>query len=136
MYYNYKTEGAIRLMDTTFINFTNHPSERWLPEQLAAAKAYGKIVDLPFPDVDPCGDEEYIRRLAGEYNEMIVKHRPAAVLCQGEMTLAFAVAARLVEAGTVVLAACSERVASEIIGGDGQVVKTAEFRFTRFRRYL
>jgi hypothetical protein len=52
------------------------------------------------------------------------------------MTLAFAVVARLVEAGVVVLAACSKRVASEATDNDGKIIKTAEFRFTRFRRYL
>jgi hypothetical protein len=122
-------------MATLFVNFTNHPSTGWSPEQLAAANVYGDIVDIPFPDVDPCGDEEYIQQLADEYLEKIGKQNPAAVLCQGEMTLAFAVAARLAKIGTTVLAACSKRMAIEEINKDGKVVKTAEYKFTRFRRY-
>jgi hypothetical protein len=63
-------------------------------------------------------------------------HKPAAVLCQGEMTLAFAVVAKLVEMKIVVLAACSKRVASEATDNDGRIIKTAEFKFTRLRRYI
>ncbi len=40
-------------MANTFINLTNHPSTKWGADQLAAAKKYGNIVDIPFPAVDP-----------------------------------------------------------------------------------
>ncbi len=35
-------------MDMNFINFTNHPSDKWMPMQRKAAECYGKIVDLAF----------------------------------------------------------------------------------------
>ena len=36
-----------------FINFTNHPSAQWSAEQKAAAQAYGEVIDLAFPAIDP-----------------------------------------------------------------------------------
>ena len=36
-----------------FINLSNHPHFRWLPEQLKAAECYGEVVDLPFPQIPP-----------------------------------------------------------------------------------
>ena len=38
-------------MEKVFVNFTNHPSETWEEKQIEAAHQYGKIVDLPFPNV-------------------------------------------------------------------------------------
>ena len=36
-----------------FINFSNHASTRWGVPQKQAAKKYGEIVDMQFPNVDP-----------------------------------------------------------------------------------
>ena len=120
-----------------FINFTNHPNTNWSPEQISAARQYGEILDIPFPEVDPHGDERYLDNLASQYAERIAAQSPVAVLCQGEMTLAFAVAAILISKyGICVLAACSQRcVKIGAIGADGETVKTVEFRFIRFREY-
>ena len=41
-----------------FVNLSNHPSSNWTPEQISAAG--GNVVDLPFPQVLPDGDEAYI----------------------------------------------------------------------------
>jgi hypothetical protein len=120
-----------------FINFTNHPSKNWSAEQTAAANNFGKILDILFPNVDPNGDEDYIKTLANECVSQIVTHRPSVVLCQGEMTLAFAVASTLTsEFGLTVLAACSERIVTEVTGSNEVTSKCTQFRFTRFRKYL
>ena len=34
-----------------FLNFSNHPSDRWNKAQRQAAERYGEIRDVPFPDV-------------------------------------------------------------------------------------
>lgn len=34
-----------------FINHTNHKSTDWSTEQIAATRAYGAIVDMPFPNI-------------------------------------------------------------------------------------
>ena len=119
-----------------FVNFTNHPSQNWSQEQITAAGAYGEIQDVPFPVVDPNGDENYVETLADEYAAKIAAFKPAAVLCQGEMTLAFAVASMLSADGIAALAACSERVVIEKPRENCSSVKRTEFKFTRFRKYL
>jgi hypothetical protein len=113
-----------------FVNFTNHPSAVWAEAQLKAAALYGEITDIAFPVVNPKRDEAYITALAEDYAAKIYAYRPAAVLCQGEMTLTFAVAGILMHKyGLTVLAACSERSVSK---GN----KAVEFKFVRFREYV
>ena len=119
-----------------FINFTNHPSAKWSTNQLNDAKIYGDIIDIPFPEVNPDGDENYITQLANQYVSEILKCNPVAVLCQGEMTLAFRMANLLISKGIAVLAACSQRTVTEKIGANGETIKNAEFHFVRFRKYL
>jgi hypothetical protein len=118
------------------INFTNHPSSKWSAEQTAVASTYGEILDIPFPDIDPLGSEQYIAKLVETYAKEITGRNPAAVLCQGEMTFAFSVAQKLVNRGTTVLAACSKREATEKTDTEGMATKTAEFKFVRFRKYF
>jgi hypothetical protein len=117
-----------------FINFTNHPSSNWSQAQLADASNYGEILDMPFPAVDPDNDESYILTLADSFVSEIMKHAPKAVLCQGEMTLAFAVTRRLTALGIPIFAATSNRSVHEATV-EGKTVKRSEFRFVRFRKY-
>jgi len=52
------------------VNLTNHPSTRWSAEQMdAATKAYGRVVDLPHPPVDPSADASEVFQLASSYVE-------------------------------------------------------------------
>jgi len=119
-----------------FINFTNHPSKDWTNEQIAAAGEYGAILDIPFPEVDPNGDEDYIENLALNFTKQIIVYKPLAVLCQGEMTLAFAITAILISKfGVTVIAACSKRHSTEIVNANGTIAKRVEFKFTGFRKY-
>lgn len=113
-----------------FVNFTNHPSQFWDAKQLQAAGQYGAITDVAFPAVDASGDEAYIAELAEEYLHKILKLHPAAVLCQGEFTLAYRVITRLKEEGVAVLAACSTRNV-KVEGNKKEVI----FEFERFREY-
>lgn len=80
-------------------------------------------------------DEAGVARLADEAVERILAHRPAAVLCQGEFTLAFAVTERLKAKGVTVLAASSDRVLETEADENGGTRKVTVFRFTRFRAY-
>ena len=123
------------MIDTTFVNFSNPPSARWSKEQLAAAEAYGRVIDEPFPIVPADMDEAGVARLADEAAARILAHRPAAVLCQGEFTLAFAVTERLKAQGVTVLAASSDRVIETERDENGETRKVSVFRFTRFRKY-
>lgn len=117
-------------MSGYFINFTNHPASDWEEGQKREAEKYGEIRDLPFPAVDPRGDENYVTELVEHYVEEILRLQPSAVLCQGEFCLVYQVVKRLQEKEILVLAACSER----IIKIEKQR-KEAVFVFRRFRRY-
>ena len=78
-----------------FINFTNHPSAQWSAEQKAAAQAYGEVIDLAFPAIDPAADEAALDSLASAYAARILHMNPDAVLCQGEFTFVYRVVLRL-----------------------------------------
>lgn len=113
-----------------FVNFSNHPIEKWDEKQKQAAQQFGKLVDIPFPMVDPKGDENYIEQLAEECVEKILAENPSVVLCQGEFCLAFKVVEKLKEKNISVVAACSERHVEEC-GNQKKVT----FVFERFRKY-
>lgn len=118
-----------------FLNLTNHPSALWNARQLDAALAYGEVVDIPFPQVDPEASEDAISKLAKQVVDQVQSLQPDAVLCQGEMTLCFAMVTLLKQNGIPVLAACSKRQTSEAKTESGNTLKTSEFVFCRFRKY-
>ena len=117
-----------------FLNLSNHPSALWGAEQKAAAERFGgSITDLPFPAVDPAGDETYIAALADEYCRKVVEMaagKTVMVHLMGEMTLTLALVRRLQAAGIPCLASTTRRVTVERDG-----VKTSVFKFVKFRKY-
>ena len=118
-----------------FINFTNHPSAVWGRKQLREAEKYGdKIKDIPFPRVSALATEEEITQMAQECVMQIKQCNPAAVLCQGEFTLAYQVISMLLQDGILVVAACSDRVTVEEVDEE-KMIKHAEFQFVKFREF-
>jgi len=118
-----------------FVNFTNHPSDLWGECQREQAEIYGEVVDIPFPQVFPNADEREIINLARLYAEKISKTNPAAVLCQGEYSLCFAVSNLLIDKGIIVLFACSKRQTNEKTTSEGRTQKASQYEFVRFRQY-
>lgn len=118
-----------------FVNFSNHPSSHWSVEQLVAAGAYGSIKDIPFPAVPANASTYDVQLMAKETVEKILADgKPEAVLCQGEASLAFYVTRGLLQRGVSVFVACSDRQVEEIVDpATGETVKTAVFKFVRFR---
>lgn len=117
-----------------FINFSNHPSTKWGTEQLAAAKEYGEVVDMAFPNVNPSASTQQIHELAKSYVDKMLEMQPACVLCQGEFCICFAVISELKKNGIKVVAACSERkVEEKKVGNDTE--KVSYFSFVQFREY-
>ncbi|MDR1653734.1 MAG: CRISPR-associated protein [Prevotellaceae bacterium] len=114
------------------INLSNHPLKHWSLKQIAAAKAqFGEVADLPFPDVNPEGDEQYIMTIVTDYLEKLLTFpKFAAVHIMGEMNFTYAMVNALKRRGINCVASTTERVATENKG-----VKTSEFRFVRFRQY-
>ena len=121
--------------ERVFINCSNHPSVQWGEEQKKAAANYGKIVDYPFPEVDPSWTTEQIYELAEQVCGEMAECHPAIVMCQGEFTLAFAIISRLKAEGIPVVAACSRRSVEEVIQEDGSVQKQSSYHFEGFREY-
>ena len=124
-------------VEKLFINFSNHPSDRWTDEQKSAVD--GKIVDLKFPSIDPnwaSGDiqaeispwMEVIYRLQDEHS---ATEAETTVMVQGEMTFTFALVSALKSSGIRAVAACSDRRTAENRNG----TKTVSFRFVQFREY-
>lgn len=117
------------------VNFSNHPSMSWSAEQKSAAAGFGDVTDVPFPNVPANADTEAVSALADECCAHIYSFGADAVLVQGEMSLAFAVAGRLQRIGMTVLCACSERVCETSVLNDGSTERRSVFRFVRFREY-
>lgn len=118
------------------INLSNHPSINWASEQLNAAKVYGEIVDLPFPEVNPMGDELYIVDLAKNYAQQIKQlllNAPDmmhAVHVMGELTFCFTLISHLKNAGITCVASTSQRMVTQH-GNE----KVTQFKFVQFRKY-
>lgn len=118
-----------------FINFTNHPSEKWSVQQINASVIYGEIRDIPFPNIRSELTEAEVERLGEEYVLMITDLHPTAVLCQGEFTLCFFIICRLQEKGIRVFSACSERAVSEKVTDGGGTERISVFHFVKYREY-
>lgn len=121
------------------LNVSNHPFEKWSPEQKeAAVKNYGPVTDVPFPNVPPGATTGVVEDLARKlYNEHIAPLHdglgdPKAVLVQGEMTLTYALVDMLRVEDIPAVAATTERVVAD--NPDG--TKTSTFKFVQFRPYF
>lgn len=118
-----------------FINLSNHPSSLWSRQQLAAAEAYGEVVDVPFPLISPYASEEEIDALVADYRERIVAYEKPVVMLQGEFVFTYRLVKRLKEEGVLVLASCTDRKTVEKQEADGSTTKTSVFEFVGFRAY-
>ena len=132
-----------------FINFTNHISTAWSPEQIDAASQFGDIIDIPFPAVPPDASEEDIRILAikscreilwtlrdVEENKEKTKSEESnqsenVVHVMGEMTLTYAIVSRLKDKGITCVASTTKREVTTLPDGS----KVSTFKFVRFRQY-
>lgn len=145
-----KTKGeGVTAYRRMFINLTNHPSEKWSPSQMTAAREWGVIVELPFPAVEANASTDEVLALASDYLERVRallryacdRQARAAVLCQGEFSLTHALVygiqsmAAAEQREIAVFAACSERRSEDVLQEDGTVKKLSVFDFVQFREY-
>lgn len=117
-----------------FINLSNHPSSSWTAEQLAAAEAFGELVDMPFPQVAPDATADDIKTLAEAQVEAIMKQaetHTVTVHVMGEMSLIYRIVRMLSERGIRCVCSTSHRVVKD--QGDGR--RLVEFKFNSFRDY-
>jgi len=117
------------------INFSNHPLGEWGSKQFNTAKeCYGKIIDLPFPIINPEADEADLMKLAEEYVKQILEFKEQnniTVHIMGEMTFTYMVVSRLKAIGIECIASTTIRDAE--YSSDGK--KISDFQFVRFRKY-
>jgi len=128
-----------------FFNFSNHPSESWSDEQLQAAHQIGecdKVVDIPFPNVDPNMSELGVSRLAKQYVTMILNKlahddmTPCVVMAMEDFNLTYAFVNEAHRNGIRCVAGTTERNAVTVDNPDGTQTKTSTFKFVRFRAYV
>lgn len=116
------------------INLSNHTFADWNPVQRKESEKYGRIIEIPFPRVDPAASEEEIVRLANETVEkclIVGKNNELTVHVMGEMTLTYSIVRMLKEKGIKCIASTSERKALTENG-----LRLSEFSFVRFREYV
>lgn len=119
------------------INLSNHPSSAWDSSQLQAALIYGKISDMPFPEIEPDWDSNQVGKLAGVYFEKISttareKDAVPVVHVMGEYSFCFHLVTLLKEAGIKAVVSTSKR--HSVMNPDG--TKTIQFKFVQFRPYF
>ena len=119
------------------LNLSNHPSNNWDTKQIQLAeKLFGKIVDLPFPEINPHSNENEIYDLANEYTkkckELLYKSkdRKNAVHIMGEMTFSFKVIELLKSEKITCIASTTKRKTLE-----NKNTKITQFDFVKFREY-
>lgn len=121
-----------------FLNCSNHKSENWTEEQLAAVADLGESVieDYAFPHVSAEFDEVMLEELAEQVCQEILEKKPNVVMCQGEFTLTHKLVKELMRNRIKVVAACSDRVTNEQVLADGTIRKDSIYKFVRFREYI
>ncbi len=117
------------------LNLSNHPHRFWPEEQLRAASAFGNIMDLSFPPIDPHADENEISQLAEQYARKCIKllehEEVKAAHIMGEMTFCFKVVSLLQKQNITCLASTSIR--NVYLEENNE--KRSRFEFVRFRAY-
>jgi len=124
-----------------FFNFTNHPSSKWGDEQIAAAKEFGEIIDVQFPNIKPEISDEGVKAIIhnilggalfyyDEEGESTVQRRNITLHVMGEMCGFFqsVIFAFQSQCFSKVVVSTTER---KVIEKDG--IKTSEFKFIQFR---
>ena len=115
-----------------FINLSNHPSDGWSEEQLAAAQEYGEVVDIHFPNIEPSFTSSMVKSLADITVDTITAlGKNITIHVMGEMTFTYAVVSRLKARGIRCMASTTER--NTIMTPDGK--KISVFKFVQFREY-
>ena len=128
-----KEVASFVLKTKIFLNLSNHPSSQWDSKQLAAAREYGEMQDMSFPEVYPDADNKSIRELAIVYADKIsdmAREAMVTVHVMGEMNFTYNIVQLLQARGIRCVASTTERCVEET-----ENAKTSVFKFVRFREY-
>lgn len=75
-----------------FINLSNHPFGTWSPSQLSAAREFGDLEEIVFPNIDPELNKSVVEKMATSYVTKILEHYPTenlTVHIMGEQTFSY-----------------------------------------------
>lgn len=120
---------------SVFINISNHPSNKWSAEQLAAAQEFGDIIDIDFPQIVPGETIEEIQNKANSIFSRIKNFRNPVVMVQGEFTLTYQLVTLLQKAKIRTVASTQNRTSKESVDQNGNTIKVSSFCFEGFRDY-
>jgi len=119
------------------LNLSNHPLNTWSNKQVETAeKQYGKIIDIPFPKINPNADENEINDLNEKFLSKIINllkkssDTKNAVHIMGELNFTFGIVTKLLHSGITCIASTTNR--DTINTENGKIVN---FNFVRFREY-
>lgn len=114
------------------LNLSNHPSSNWPESQKKTSiELYGRVEDMPFPQINPEMNESELDVCVEEYFQKILRLNPSAVHIMGEMTFVYQLVTKLKNKGMICIASTTQRIAVE----DGSGNKISKFQFVRFRKY-
>jgi hypothetical protein len=117
------------------LNISNHPYQSWSNKQKGAAlKAYGEIIDSPFPQIPPDASSSEILELAQSKQKEIIAQFPSdttVIHLMGEMTFSYSLIRLLQQEDYMVISSTTKRLIIEETDG----FKTTQFKFQAFREY-
>lgn len=117
-----------------FINLSNHPFATWSSSQLSAAREFGDLEEIAFPNIDPGLSKSVVEKMATSYVTNMLEHystEDLTVHIMGEQTFSYHVVKQLQKAGVRCVASATERIVEET--EDHQ--KLVRFSFVQFREY-
>ena len=117
-----------------FINLSNHPFATWSPSQLSAAREYGELQEIAFPNIDPELSKASVQEEATACVTKILETYPTenlTVHIMGELTFCYYAIRLLKTAGIRCVASTTERIVEK--SEDYQ--KLVRFSFVQFREY-
>lgn len=115
------------------LNISNHPFEKWSETQKQAAlEQFGKVVDLPFPNIPPEYSAMQIYHMAEEYKSTILSEHPncKAIHIMGEFNFTFQLVS-IIKEYIPCYASTTERKFEELPDGSRKLY----FDFMQFREY-
>lgn len=116
-----------------FINFSNHPSNKWGEKQLQEAKLLAcgaDIVDIPFPIVPPAMKKDALSAMVDKYVKIVLDHNPMVVHIMGEMGFVYKFVKIMHVLNVMTVHSTTDRI---VVEKDGQKIST--FEFVQFREY-
>lgn len=123
----------------TLINISNHGSDRWSQEQFAE---WNNVIDIHFPNIDPNASTEEVEAKVDSYMDQIRNlinkqeiGQPIDVMLMGEFTFVSIMLLKLKASSWDVRMwfSTTKREVIEKVDKDGNVTKTAVFKFVRWR---